>query len=100
MTWQFLCGNDAFSILVLSTIKRYYKTALQFFEKGFRFPEKLFQSSSIENVQNFPWLSHRNMAISQTECASLKIPTTIFRSTCALSVGFKMKPLKKKYFSV
>ena len=24
---------------------------LQFFEKGFRFPENLFQSESIENVQ-------------------------------------------------
>ena len=32
-----LYGNDALSILVLLT-----KTLLQFFEKGFRFPENLF----------------------------------------------------------
>ena len=39
---------------------------LQFFEKGFRFPENLFQSWSIENVWNFHRSSH-NMPISQTE---------------------------------
>ena len=38
---------------------------IQFFEKGFRFSENLFQS--IENVQNFQWLSHKSMPISQTE---------------------------------
>ena len=40
---------------------------LQFFEKGFRFPENLFQSKSIENVQNFPWLLHKNMPIFQAK---------------------------------
>ena len=44
-----LYGNDAFSILMLST----KKAILQFFEKGFRFPENLLESESIENVQNF-----------------------------------------------
>ena len=39
----------------------------QFFEKGFSFPENLFQNQSNENVQNFQWLSHKNMQISQTE---------------------------------
>ena len=39
----------------------------QFFEKGFRFPENLFQSYSIENVQNFHWLSHKNLPMFQTE---------------------------------
>ena len=57
-----LYGNDAFSILVLAT-----KVVLQLFEKDFRFPENLFQSQSIENVQNFYWLSRKNMTISQTE---------------------------------
>ena len=52
-----------FSILVVSTKKRY----TSFFEKGFRFPENLFQSWSIENVWNFHWSSHKNMPISQTE---------------------------------
>ena len=40
---------------------------LQIFDNGFRFPENLFQSYSIENVENFPWLSHKNMLISQAE---------------------------------
>ena len=38
-----------------------------FFEKGFSFPENSFQDQSNENVQNFQWLSHKNMQISQTE---------------------------------
>ena len=40
---------------------------LQFFEKDFRFSESLFQSWSIRNVQNFQWLSDKNMRISQTQ---------------------------------
>ena len=40
---------------------------LQFSEKGFRFPENLFQSESIENFQNFHWLSHKSMPISQAK---------------------------------
>ena len=40
---------------------------LQFLEKGFDFPENLFQSESIEIVLNFHGLSHKNMPISQTE---------------------------------
>ena len=43
------------------------KTELQFFEKSLRFSENFFQSCSTENVQNFHWLSHKSMAISQTE---------------------------------
>ena len=40
---------------------------LQFFEKRFRFPGKLFQSQSIGNVSHFHRLSHKNMPISQTD---------------------------------
>ena len=47
-----LYGNVAFSLLVLSTKKRY---------------SNFFQSKSIQNVQNFQWLLHENMPISQTE---------------------------------
>ena len=43
------------------------KTVLTFFEKSFRFLENLFQSQSIENVQIFHWLTHRNMLISSSE---------------------------------
>ena len=35
-------GNDAFSILVFPT----KKMVLQFFQRGFRFPENRFQSKS------------------------------------------------------
>ena len=59
----FLYWNDAFLILVLS-IKKQYSS---FLKKDFHFPENLFQSYSIENVQNFHWLSHKSMTISQTE---------------------------------
>ena len=55
---EVLYGNDAFSILV---------QLIQFFEESFLFRENLFKSWSIENAQNFPWLSHKNMPISQTE---------------------------------
>ena len=40
---------------------------IQFFEKGFCFPENSFQNYSIENVQNFHWLCYKTMRISQTE---------------------------------
>ena len=36
-----------------------------FWRKVFVFAENLFQSKGIENIQNFPWFSHKNMPISQ-----------------------------------
>ena len=42
-------------------------TVLKLLEKGFRVSENLFQSKSIENIQNFQWLLYKNMPISQTE---------------------------------
>ena len=44
-----------------------YKVVPQFFGKDFHFPEYLFQSYRwrIEDVQNFHWLSYKNMPISQ-----------------------------------
>ena len=53
-----LHGNDAFSILVLSTKKLYSS----FFKKHFI----SLKICSIENVQKFHWLSHKNMPISET----------------------------------
>ena len=55
-----LYGNNAFSIFMLSTKKHYSS----FLKKKICFPENLFQSWSIENVQNVHWLSHKNMPIS------------------------------------
>ena len=74
---------------------------LQLIEKGFRFSEKSFQSSSIEKVQNFQWLPHKNMPISQTEDYFEKTLVPAFRRSYridALSVGFKLKPLRKNVF--
>ena len=56
----------------------------------FTFFRKFFQSLSTEIVQNFQWLSHERMLISQME-GHFKL---FFRRTYTLSVGFKMKPLK------
>ena len=41
------------------------ETVLQFFEKDFGFREILLQSQSTENIQNFQWLLHKNLPISQ-----------------------------------
>ena len=38
-----------------------------FLKKFFFFQKICFKVNSIENVQNFHWLSHKNMPISQTE---------------------------------
>ena len=48
--------------IVLLTEKRYSS-----FLKNFLLSINLFQSLSIENVQNFHWLSYKNMLISQME---------------------------------
>ena len=74
------------------------KTVLQFFEKVLRFWENLFQSWSIENVQNFQWLRHTNMPISQTEGLFKKSLVPFIRRTYTLSLGLKMKPLRKRAF--
>ena len=57
-----LYGNDAFSILVLSAKKRSSSFLIKVC-----YTENFFQSYSIENFQNFPWLPHKKMPISQTE---------------------------------
>ena len=40
---------------------------LQFFGKRFSFLRKLVKVKSSENIQNFQWLSYKNMPIFQTE---------------------------------
>ena len=45
-----LYENDALSVLLFSAKKHYSTTPV--FEKGFRFPENLFQSQSIEIVKH------------------------------------------------
>ena len=55
-----LYGNDTFAILVLSTKKK----VLQYFEKGFRFPENLFKVSELFKISN--------------DCHIWKMPITVF----------------------
>ena len=82
-----------FPISVLST----KKTVLQFFDKGFRFSESFFQSYTNENMKKSPVMVTENMSISQTE-GYLKSPSIAFKRTYALSVDFKMNPLRKSAF--
>ena len=89
-----LYGNNAFSIFVLST-KKWHS---MFLKKNFVFQKicfkvevlKTFKASTNFHVKTCPSLKRR---------AILKIPSTVFR-TYALSVGVKMKNLKRKRFPV
>ena len=65
------------------------------FEKGFRFSDNLFQSESIENVQNFQWLSHDDLS---NGGLFRKYLVKFFRRIYALSRGFKMTPLRQGVF--
>ena len=58
-----LYGNDAFSILVLSTKKLYSS----FLKMVFVFQKICFKVKVLKTFFNFQWLSHKNMPISQTE---------------------------------
>ena len=68
---------------------------LKFFEKTFRSSENLLQNLSIENVQNFYWLSHKNMPVSQTEGYVVNLEYC-FSEKHAFLVGFKKETSKKK----
>ena len=81
------------SILVLSTKKRYsifLKSACIFQKIHFKVKVlksfKIFSDCHIKVCRSLKWR------------AILKIPSTFFRRTYALSVGFKMKPLRKSVF--
>ena len=58
-----LCRNDAFSILVLSTEKRYPI----FLKMVFIFLKICFKVKVLKMFFNFQWLSHKNTPVSQTE---------------------------------
>ena len=91
-----LYGNDAFSILVLST----KKNGTPVFQIRFWFSRnfvsklrhwKLFKISNDCHIKTCRSLKRR---------AKLKSLLPFFRRTYALFVGFKIKPLKKKCFPV
>ena len=84
---------------LLTRVLPYYLQQYPFFKKGFRFSEnlfkicwktfKMFKSWSNIYVKTCPSLKQR---------ALLKIPGTIFRRIFNLSIGFKVKPLRKIIF--
>ena len=90
-----LYGNDASSILVLSTKKLYSS----FLKNVFIFQKICFK---VEVFKTFKISTdcHINTRRTLKRKATLKIPSTVFRRTYALSIGYKMKPQKKKRFQV
>ena len=88
-----LYRNVIVSILVLSTKKQYssFLKRVCIFQKIY-FKVKVLKSFKISSD------CHIKACQSLKWRAILKIPSTIFRRTYALSVGFKMKPLRKSVF--
>ena len=90
-----LYGNDPFSILMLSTKKRYYN----FLKKVFVF-QKICFNAKVLNTLKISADCHIKHADLSNEGLFLKSLVTFFRRTYDLSVGLKMKPLKKTFSRV
>ena len=86
-----LYGNDAFSILVLST-KKWYSS---FLKKIFR---KICVTFKVLKTFKIFTDSHIKICQSLKRRAILKIPSTVFLKEPMLSVGVKMKPVIKDVF--
>ena len=84
---------DAFSILVVST-KRRYSSSLK---KVFVF-QKIYFKVKVLKTFKIPTDCHIKTSWSVKRRAILKIPIQFFRRTYGLSVGFKMKLLRKSVF--
>ena len=89
----FLYGHDAFSILVLST-KKWHSI---FMKKVFVFQEICFKVKVLKSFK-VSTDCHIERCQSLKRRAILKIPSTFFTRTYALSVGSNMKPLRKSVF--
>ena len=87
-----LNGNDVLSILALSTKKRYSSSL----KKVFVFQKIYFKAKVLKTFETFTDC-HTITCRSLQGRAILKIPSTVFRRTYALSVGFKRK-LRKSFF--
>ena len=88
-----LYGNDAFSILVLSTKKPHSG----FLKKVLVF-QKIYFKVKATKTFTIPTDCHIKTCRSLKRRAISIIPNTVFRRTCSLSVGFKRKPLRKSVF--
>ena len=82
------------SVFNLST----FKTVFQFFEKGFRFPENLFQKLNYRKRSKFPQIVTQKHADISNGGIFLKSLVQFFRKTYAISAAFKMKPQKRNFF--
>ena len=88
-----LYGNDPFSILVLSSKKRYSS----FLKKVFLFQKSCFKVKVLKtikistdcHIKTYRPLKRRTI---------LKIPSTVLQKNLCSSVGFKMKSLRKSVF--
>ena len=88
-----LNGNGAISILVASTKKRYPSSL----KKVFVLQKISFKVKVLKTFETFTD-SHIKTCRSLKRRAILKIFSSVFRRTYALSVGFKMKTLRKCVF--
>ena len=90
-----LYGNDAFSILVLSTKKRYSS----FLKKVFVFQKICFK---VKVLKTFKIFTDCHIKACRLSNGGLfwKSLVPFFRTTYAFSVGFKVKSLRKGSFSV
>ena len=88
-----LYGNDALSILLLSTKKSHSS----FLKKFFVFQKICFRVKVLKSFQIFSDC-HIKTCRSLKWRAILKIPVLFFRIIYGLSASFKMKPLRKSVF--
>ena len=88
-----LYGNDAFSVLVLSTKIQYSS----YLKKGFII-QKFYSKVKVLETFKISTDCHIKTCRSLKQRAILKTPSAVFRIIYALSVGFKMKPLRKSFF--
>ena len=82
-----------FSILVVSTKKQYPS----FLKKVFVFQKSCFKVKVLKTFETFTDCRIKTRQ-SLKRGAILKIPSTVFRRTYALSVGFTIKALRKSVF--
>ena len=87
-----LYGNDAFSILVLSTKKRYSS----FLKKVFVFQKIYFKVKVLKTFKIFTDCHKKHADLTEDYFWRYLVP--FFRRTYALAVCFKMKSLKKSIF--
>ena len=75
-----------------------YKTLVQFFEKRFSFSWKFISKFKYWKSSKFPQIATQKHADLSNGELFWKSLVPLLRTTCALSVGFKLKPLRESAF--